>query len=317
MKKFIINNNDAGQRLDKFINKACKGIPRSMLYKAVRTKKIKLNGGRVSPEHKLTEGDIIEIYLNDDFFGVQRGNGFLNIKPDVDVVYEDEHILLASKKSGMLTHADNCENYNTLINHIKAYLYQKDEYNPKKEQSFAPALCNRIDRNTQGIVICAKTAASLKILNEKIKSRELEKYYLCICAGNFKAKSGTLINYILKDTAKNEVRVCAAEASGSKMAVTGYKVLESRGGLAIVEAQIITGRTHQIRAQLAYGGHPLLGDGKYGDYELNKKYGHLLNSRGQALCAYKLKFTFKTSAGILDYLNGKEFEINAGLKITI
>ena len=308
MKEFIINKNDADQRLDKFIFKAVKTMPASMLYKAVRTKKIKVNDKKAEISYRLCEGDSVKIYLNDSFFSAEKGEqAFYNIKPDLQIVYEDENILLVNKKSGMICHSDDKEGYNTLIAHITAYLWQKKEYAPDRESSFAPALCNRIDRNTEGIVIAAKNAEALRILNQKIKDREIKKSYLALAVGHFEKKTEMLTNYVTKNEAQNRVYVSdKKESDSSKLAKLRYTVLKEKNNLSLLEIELITGRTHQIRAQLANIGHPLAGDGKYGKNEQvkNKIF------RGQALCSYRLEFCFTSESGILSYLNGKIFTVN-------
>ena len=190
---------------------------------------------------------------------------------------------------------------------MKRYLYEKGEYDPEKENSFAPALANRIDRNTGGIVIAAKNAQALKILNEKIKNREFRKMYLCVVVGYLKKKSGILESYMLKNEKKNRVFVYDHPVEGAKTAKTGYKVLAESNGLSLLEVELFTGRTHQIRAHMASIGHPLLGDGKYGTNAVNKKYG---GYKKQFLYSYKLDFDFKTDSGILSNLNGKSFTVD-------
>ena len=196
MREFRINKNDSGQRLDKFITKAVKDLPQSLLYKYIRLKRIKLNGKRCSISDRLNEGDVIQLYINDEFFdGDTSKPAFLKAPSAVDIVYEDENILLCDKRIGLVVHEDESGQSDTLINRILHYLYDKGEYDPAKEQSFVPALCNRIDRNTSGIVICAKNAESLRILNQKVKDRELEKKYLCVTVGVPKARSAELKAY--------------------------------------------------------------------------------------------------------------------------
>ena len=227
--------------------------------------------------------------------------------PSVDIVYEDENILLANKRPGQVVHTDETEHVNTLINHIQAYLYQKRAWNPRQENAFAPALCNRIDRNTGGIVIAAKNAEALRILNDKIREREIRKYYLCITVGRPTPPAGRLTGYLFKDEKKKQVFVRKTPSPGARTAVTDYRTLESRGELSLVECELHTGRTHQIRAQFADAGHPLLGDGKYGNGEVNRRYG----LQKQALYSYKLTFDFTTDAGTLSYLNGKSFQVDS------
>ena len=307
MKEITIGSNDAGQRLDRFLSKAVPLLPASLAQKYIRLKRIKLNGGRAQRDSRLQAGDLLQLYINDEFFDKPReDNAFLTVAvPKLQIVYEDEHILLADKRPGLAVHPhDGAEYGKTLIDHIQAYLYQKREWRPREENSFTPALCNRIDRNTVGIVIAAKTADALRILNQKIKDRELDKRYLAIVEGTPKPKEGSLKGYLFKDARKKRVFVTDSPQPGSKSCQTNYKVLASQNGLSLVECELITGRTHQIRAQFAHAGHPLLGDGKYG--KLDKRF----DRNYQALYSYKLTFDFSTDAGVLAYLNGKQFAVS-------
>ena len=306
MKEFTIGSNDSGQRLDRFLAKSVPLLPASLAQKYIRIKRIKLNGGRAERDTRLQTGDVLQLYINDEFFDTPReDNGFLTVAvPKLNIVYEDENILLVDKRPGLAVHPhDGAEYGRTLIDHIQAYLYQKKEWRPREEHSFTPALCNRIDRNTGGIVIAAKTAEALRVMNQKIKDREMDKRYLAIVEGSLKQKSGSLKGYLFKDAKKNRVFVTDTPQPGSKSCHTDYTVLAGRNGLSLVECKLITGRTHQIRAQFAHAGHPLLGDGKYG--KLNKNY----DRSYQALYSYKLTFCFTTDAGSLAYLNGKSFQV--------
>lgn len=306
MKTFTISKNDSGQRLDKFISKAVPALPKSLMYKYIRTKRIKVNSKRAEISTKLNEGDMVDMYINDEFFApVDEHYDFLSASKKIDIVYEDENILLLDKKVGLLSHPDETEYNDTLITRVKRYLYEKGDYNPKDENSFAPALVNRIDRNTGGIVIAAKNAESLRILNQKLKYRELEKYYLCVIHGTLSKKSGLLTGWLIKDEKKNKVQVFTSERNGAKEIRTKYKVLSEKDNLSLVEVELLTGRTHQIRAHFSSIGHPLLGDGKYGTNALNKPLGY----KKQFLYSYRLKFAFSSDAGILNYLNGKSFEV--------
>lgn len=307
MKELTVKQNDAGQRLDRFVGKAVPLLPESLLQKYIRLKRIKLNGKGAKRETRLQLGDVLQLYINDEFFEKPREeNSYLKVgKPKLDIVYEDENILLADKKPGVLCHSAGTWDYNTLIANIQAYTAQKGEWRPKEENSFAPALCNRIDRNTGGIVIAAKNAEALRILNDKIRDREIEKYYLCAVSGRPKPASGKLENYLFKDAAKNQVYVKSRPEPGAKTAVTEYRTLCSKGALSLVECHLLTGRTHQIRAQMAHAGWPLLGDGKYGRERINRDFGE----KGQALYSYRLVFSFPTDAGCLEYLRGKEFRV--------
>ena len=306
MKEFTIGQNDAGQRLDRFLAKAMPLLPASLAQKYIRIKRIKCNGKRVERDTRLAAGDVLQLYINDEFFEKPReDNAFLTVStPKLNIVYEDEHILLVDKRPGLAVHPhDGAEYGRTLIDHIQAYLYQKREWQPREENSFTPALCNRIDRNTGGIVIAAKTAEALRVMNQKIKDREIDKRYLAIVEGTPKPREGSLKGYLFKDAKQNRVFVTDTPQAGAKTCQTNYQVLDSRNGLSLVECELITGRTHQIRAQFAHAGHPLLGDGKYG--KLNKRF----DRNYQALYSYKLTFTFTTDAGALNGLNGKSFRV--------
>lgn len=307
MKEFVIGNNDAGQRLDRFLAKAVPLLPASLAQKYIRIKRIKCNGARVQRDTRLNTGDVLQLYINDEFFDTPReDNAFLTVaSPKLNIVYEDENILLVDKRPGLAVHPhDGAEYGRTLIDHIQAYLYQKREWNPRGENSFTPALCNRIDRNTGGIVIAAKTAEALRVLNQKIKDREMDKRYLAVVEGTPKPVRGSLKGYLFKDAKKNKVFITKTPQPGSKTCQTNYVTLASRNGLSLVECELITGRTHQIRAQFAHAGHPLLGDGKYG--KLDKRF----DRNYQALYSYRLTFQFQTEAGALAYLNGKSFQVS-------
>ena len=303
MKEFLINSNDAGQRVDKFLSKAVRKLPKSLMYKYLRTKRIKLNNKKCEISTKLNEGDTLSLYINDEFFDENKELDFLSVPTNLNIIYEDENILLIDKKNGLVVHEDDENTIDTLINRIKHYLYEKGEYIPENELSFAPSLCNRLDRNTGGIIICAKNSESLRILNQKVKDRELEKLYLCVTVGIPPKKEDTLTAYLEKDESKNQVFVSDKKTSSNKTIITKYKVLETKDNLALVEVDLVTGRTHQIRAHMAYIGCPLLGDGKYGINKINRQY----NVKTQALYSYKLTFKFKSEAGILQYLDGKSF----------
>ena len=306
MKELTIGTNDAGQRLDRFLAKAVPLLPASLAQKYIRLKRIKRNGARAQRDTRLEAGDRLQLYINDEFFDTPReDNAYLTVAaPKLNIVYEDENILLVDKRPGLAVHPhDGAEYGRTLIDQIQAYLYQKHEWRPREENAFTPALCNRIDRNTGGIVIAAKTAEALRVMNQKIKDRELDKRYLAIVEGTPKPKEGSLKGYLFKDAVKNRVFVTDGPKPGAKTCQTNYKVLDSRKGLSLVECELITGRTHQIRAQFAHAGHPLLGDGKYG--KLDKRFDRTY----QALYSYKLTFLFTTDAGSLSNLNGRSFQV--------
>lgn len=307
MREFVIGENDANQRLDKYISKAFPLIPKSLMYKYIRSKRIKVNSKKCDIGFKLQKGDVVSLYINDEFFAPKAPKyDFMGAGKNLSVVYEDENILLADKPVGLLSHPDADEYNDTAITRIKRYLYEKHEYCPENEMSFAPALVNRIDRNTAGIIIAAKNAEALRILNDKLKNRELHKLYLCVVIGKLQKESGVLKDSLQKNEKQNKVYVSKGASVNAKSISTKYRVLGYKNGLSLIEVELLTGRTHQIRAHFAFYGHPLLGDGKYGTNAENKRFG---GYKKQFLYSYKLIFDFKTDAGILNYLNKKEFEV--------
>ena len=326
MRQIIIGKNDSDKRIDKFLLKALKGMPQSLLYKLLRTKRIKLNGKKIEPNTILNEKDVITLYISDEFFDdgekVQKANKLENKYLDLkesEIVYEDENIILIDKPQGELVHSDMPDEKpknsgeTCLVDRLCGYLYKKGEYNPETQNSFAPSLCNRLDRNTCGIVIAAKNAKSLAILNQKIKDREMEKRYLCMVYGEPVKKSALLKDFLYKDKKANRVFIFPTPDKAKKAlnikydddiktVITRYNVLKSYGDKSLLEIELITGRTHQIRAHLAYIGHPIVGDGKYGVNHKTKS-----GKQYQMLCSHYLRFDFKTDGGILSYLDGKEF----------
>ena len=307
LKQFTIGHNDAGQRLDRWLAKTLPLLPTPLAQKYIRLKRVKLNGKGSKRDTRLQVGDVLQLYINDEFFETpSRENAFLSVfQPQLDLVYEDENLLLVNKRPGLVVHPDDRERVNTLITHIQAYLYQKKEWSPHWENAFTPALCNRIDRNTGGIVIAAKNAETLRVMNQKIRDRELTKRYLCVILGQMRPPQGELRGFLRKDEARAQVEVHLRPVPGGKTALTRYRTLAVEHGLSLVECDLVTGRTHQIRAQFAAAGHPLLGDGKYGRERDNRRY----RRSHQALYSYKLRFDFTTDAGCLNHLNGREWTV--------
>ncbi len=300
-----ISKNDGGQRLDKFLTKTYPNLPQSVLYKCIRTKDVKRNGKRCQSSDRLREGDVLSLYWQEEFFQKdQREYDFLKAPTALSILYEDENLLLLDKKPGLIVHPDQNYHFDSLIARVQHYLYDKSEYRPEEGNAFAPALINRIDRNTGGIVMAAKNAETLRVMNQKVKDRELHKYYLCVVCGCLREKEGVLSGYLEKNEAQNRVYISKKPSPGAKTIRTKYRVLEERRDFSLLEVELLTGRTHHIRAHFASIGHPLAGDGKYGTNAVNKKTGFPY----QALYSYKLRFDFSTDAGILEYLNGREFQ---------
>ena len=286
MRKIIVNSKFNNKKLQAFLQSNFDGLSSSMFFKTLRKKDIKINGKRTSENINIFENDIIEIYLDDKF---------LFNKIDLNIIYEDNNILIVNKPSGIEI-LDNSKN--NLTNIIQG------EYN--SDNNF-PYPCHRLDRNTSGLILYAKKQEALDILNKKIENHEISKFYKCTVIGIPNKKEDTLAHYLFKDSKKSMVYISNSQKPGYKKIITSYKVTDEdiKNNLSILQVELHTGRTHQIRAHLAHIGHPILGDGKYGINEINKKF----NKKSQELTAYKLIFNFNTDSGILDYLNNKEFLI--------
>lgn len=308
MRELIVKKNDANQRLDKFLLKKFKTMPKKMAYMYIRKKCVKVNGKKATPEVMLKENDLLTFYIKDEFFdNIQEENyEFLKAPKNLKIIYEDENIILLDKKPGVIVHQDKSYHFDCLLLRLQHYLYDNGEYNPKEENCFAPALVNRIDRNTGGIVIGAKNAESLRILNQKMKDRELHKFYLCLLINKPKKDNAILSDYLIKNEKANKVTVLRNEKQGAKKILTKYSVLETNNNLTLCEVELLTGRTHQIRAHMSSIGCPILGDNKYGNKKLNQKY----SLSKQCLYSYKLAFDFTTDSGILSYLDKKHFSTN-------
>ncbi len=301
MREITIGKNDANQRLDKFITKKYKNIPISMMYKLIRKKKITVNRKRAKENQILNEGDLILIFAPDDILSdAPTKKPFSSGK--ISVVYEDENIIIVDKESGLLVHSDTAESEDTLIDRITGYLVSKCEYFPDQENSFAPALCNRIDRNTEGLVIAAKNAAALREMNDIIKERNIKKTYLAAVHGVINPKEGEIKLLLEKDASENIVRVKKHQTNNTKSAITRYRTIAQTQNreFSLIEIELITGRTHQIRVSFAHIGHPLLGDGKYAINKKDREMGY----KSQALCAYSVKFTGCKKYEVLGYLDG-------------
>ncbi len=306
MKSIQVDRSWDGRRLTRFLQKAMPSATMGQIRRFLRLGRVKVDGRRADEETILRENAVVDMYVEDEFFAeAERADPFYSkIRPKLTILYEDEQVMLLSKRAGLVCHPDEGEKVHTLLTYAQAYLYQKGEWNPKTD--FAPALCNRIDRFTAGIVILAKTQEALRAMDAKIRTHEVQKYYLCIVHGRMKYPEGTLRHWLTKKPEQKKVTVLHKNEPGSKEAVTYYQVIDERDGLTLCECLLGTGRTHQIRAQFAAIGHPLLGDNQYGQAKLNEKTGRV---SGQALCAYRLIFDFEGDAGCLAGLAGRTVQV--------
>lgn len=306
MKSFTAGPNENGVRLSRFVEGVTKDMPRSIMYKAFRDKRIKVNGKRAEPDTRLSAGDLIELYINDEFFPVGKPTAKTakpRRQPPVTVVYEDENFAVLYKPAHLLCHSDRTGDAN-LVDAFAAYLEAKGEYDPHAEKRFAPALCNRLDRGTEGLVLAAKSYAALRDLNAIIRDDMMKKEYLTITVGA--PPQGRFVAWLQHSEKNNKVRFHARESEGYKQIITEVTVIRQAGPFALCRIGLITGRTHQIRAHLAYLGHPVLGDIKYGNHKMNERTG----LKTQALCAQRLTFGRIPEENTLQYLSGRVIKLN-------
>ena len=306
MKSFTAGPNENGVRLSRFVEGVTKDMPRSMMYKASRNKRIKVNGKRAEPDTRLSAGDLIELYINDEFFPVGKPAAKTakpRRQPPVTVVYEDENFAVLYKPAHLLCHSDRTGDAN-LVDAFAAYLEAKGEYDPHAEKRFAPALCNRLDRGTEGLVLAAKSYAALRDLNAIIRDDMMKKEYLTITVGA--PPQGRFVAWLQHSEKNNKVRIHARESEGYKQIITEVTVIRQARPFALCRIGLITGRTHQIRAHLAYLGHPVLGDIKYGNHKMNERTG----LKTQALCAQRLTFGRIPEENTLQYLSGRVIKLN-------
>ncbi len=301
MREMIIAENDANQRVDKFLMKALPTLPKSLMYKYIRNKKIKVNRKRCEIAQRLQVGDCIQCYISEEFFLTQKSAyGFLQVPKQLEVVYEDENILIAAKPLNLLVQKDRAGIQDTMNERLLHYLYDKGTYDPMKEQSFTPVFAHRLDRNTEGLLIGAKNAEALRILNEKLRDHEVMKYYLALVEGRLSQEQGEMFFYHQKDAQRNRAVLSKTPTAGSTLIHTSYRVLNTYEHDCLVEVLLHTGKSHQIRASFAQLHHPLVGDRKYGA-KVNKAFSY------QALCAYKVRFAFQGDCGCLTSLKNREF----------
>ena len=305
MKSFTAGTNEEGVRLSRFVESVTKDMPRSMMYKAFRNKRIKVNGKRAEPDTRLHQNDLIELYINDEFFpagAAAPAKKPPRRQPPVTVIYEDENIAVLYKPAHLLCHSDRTGDAN-LVDAFAAYLQAKGEYDPHAEQRFAPAICNRLDRGTEGLVIAAKSYAALRDMNAIIRDNQMKKEYLTITVGT--PPAGRHIAWLQHSEKNNKVRIHAREAEGYKQIITEVTPIRQNGPFTLCRIGLITGRTHQIRAHLAYLGHPVLGDIKYGNRKMNERTG----LKTQALCAQRLTFDRIPQENILHELSGRVIKL--------
>lgn len=293
-----IGTNEAGQRCDKFLRKLLKDVPLSAIYKAFRKGDIRVNGNKIKEQYVLEEGDEIVIkYLKTS--GEKKA--FVRIDNNFKVTYEDENILMVEKWPNLLVHSDTKGGAPTLTDYVLSYLYDKGDYEPEKEITFTPAPCNRLDRNTSGVVIFGKNFKYLKALNEAIRERDIEKYYMALVQGRI--KDGIYTGYILKNEDANISKVYKNEVPNSKEIAMEVKNIQSCGTFSLIEINLLTGRSHQLRAHLASLGNPIVGDSKYGDKKLNSFFVNRYGLDFQFLYAYKV--IFKSDSDELKYMKNK------------
>lgn len=301
MKKIKIEKNDENQRLDRFLCKYMDEASKGFIQKMIRKKRIKLNGSRSYPEYIVKYGDEVILYLAEETINkFQSDKEDIEANIDLDIIYEDTNIILINKKFGQLSHSDE-EDSESIVKGVKKYLIDKGEYDPEKEKTFSPSICNRLDLNTSGIIIAAKNYNSLKMINEAIREHQIEKHYKTLVSGKIE-KELLLEGYLRKNNRTNKVKVYKTWMENSKEIETKIIPLKSNQEYTLLDVELITGRTHQIRAHLASIDHPIIGDRKYGDDKINRNF--KLNS--QFLIAYKI--TFNGLKGDLEYLNNKTFE---------
>lgn len=300
MKQITITENEAEQRLDRFLRKYLKDYKLGDIYKLFRTNKVKVNNKKQKENYMLQVGDIIQLYISEEI----KTEAMKSVGADkpIDIVYEDDNLMLVNKPFGLLTHPDSPGDNDTLIDRVLFYLQQGENYS--SSMTFTPSVCNRLDRNTGGLVVVAKNYTALKSMNKLIRERKIKKLYLCVVKGFIK-DAGEVKNFLVKDEEQNKVEILDQDQDGAREVYTRYKPIKSNEDYTLLEVELITGRPHQIRAHFASIGHPIVGDVKYGDKQINRIFRDSFRLNHQFLYAYKLKF--KEAETGLEYLKGETF----------
>lgn len=304
MQEIKVTKNEAGQRLDKLLAKYLNEAPKSFFYKMMRKKNIVLNGKKATGNEKLEEGDIVKLFLADETIQKFSSVKIQRTKTNLSVIYEDEDVVLINKPVGMLSQKAK-ESDVSLVEHLISYLLAAGELTEESLKSFRPSICNRLDRNTSGIVVAGKSLPGLQKMGELFKERTIHKYYRCLVQGVIR-EDQYLKGWLKKDEKTNKVQVSDRPSDSSDQPIeTEYHPLWTEQGVTLLEVRLITGKTHQIRAHLASEGHPLIGDYKYGDRKLNDSYQKKYGLKSQLLHAYRLEFP--TLEGACDQLSEKVF----------
>lgn len=309
MKQIIVSGNEAGQRLDKLLGKYLNLAGKGFLYKMMRKKNITLNGKKCDGSEKVSEGDEIRLFLADETIEKFSEIKIQKVKKKtLDILYEDDHILLINKPSGMLSQKAK-EQDESLVEYLIDYLLDSGQITKETLRSFRPSICNRLDRNTSGIVAAGKSLPGLQVLSKVFRDRSIHKYYLCVVRGHIEQRK-RIEGYLAKDGRTNQVTIYQDHPPKDAAPVcTEYEPLAYRDGFTLLNVTLITGRTHQIRAHLSSIGHPIAGDYKYGDPEVNARVKEQYGVRSQMLHSRRLVFSQLPEP--LSYLSGRSFEAPA------
>lgn len=304
MREIIVDKNEKDQRLDRFLKKYLNKAPNSFIYKMLRKKNIKVNDNKATPETIIVEGDVIKLFLSEETI-----EKFIDTKPvrrsrlDLDIVYEDDNIIIINKEDGILSHGTGADFEQNIVDSLITYLIDSGEYVPRIEKTFTPSICNRLDRNTSGLIIGGKTFEGLQNINESMRNNGIRRFYRTIVQGRID-RPMELKGYMSKDEERNKVKIFDYEDEDLKEVITRVTPIKYKDGYSLLEVELITGRTHQIRAHLSHYGYPVIGDRKYGNKEVNAMFKEKFNLENQFLHSYKVEIV---EVKTLDELNGKVF----------